>query len=62
MPVQRTPVFVLTNNFVNFMSDIAFRERIVIYNFKKPDWLEKFTKKPYTLAIYTLLNKYNVTY
>lgn len=60
--VQRTPVFVLTNNIVPFMYDKAFNERIKTYTWKKPIWLKDLTKKPHPMSFFLLLNKYNIEY
>lgn len=59
-PVQRTPVFVLTNNHVGFMSDVAFAERIKCYTWKRPNWLKDFYKKPHPMSFFDLLLKYNI--
>lgn len=61
-PVQRTPVFVLTNNTVNFMFEVAFAERVKTYKWKKPTWLKDYNKKPHPLSFFSLLNKYNIEF
>lgn len=62
MPVQRTPVFVLTNNHVNFMHDKHFSERLEIFYWKQPSWLQNYIKKPYPMSFFKLLNKYNIEF
>lgn len=59
---QRTPVIVLTNNSVNFMNDKAFKERIIKFVWKRPEWLKDYNLKPHPMAIFSLLNKYNIEY
>lgn len=61
-PVQRTPVFVLTNNVVSFMYDPAFAERVKSYTWKKPDWLKDYYKKPHPMSFFSLLIKYNIEF
>lgn len=61
-PVQRTPVFVLTNNVVGFMHDKAFAERVKSYKWKKPDWLKDYNKKPYPMSFFEILLKYNIEF
>lgn len=60
--VKRTPVIILTNNNVNFMSDIAFRERIVKFEWKYAPMLKNIEMKPYPLSFFDLLNKYNIEF
>lgn len=60
--VQRTPVIILTNNVVNFMTDNAFKDRIIKYVWKNPTWLKDYKLKPHPMAFYSLLNKYNIEY
>ena len=60
--VKRTPVIILTNNNVNFMSDIAFRERIVKFEWKYAPMLKNIEMKPYPLCFFDLLNKYNIEF
>lgn len=58
--VYRTPVIVLTNNLVNFMSDNAFTDRIKQYRWKAAPYLKEYGKKPYPLAWYDLLLELNI--
>lgn len=60
--VKRTPVVVLTNNMVGFMMDPAFRDRIVKYTWKSAAFLGDINYKPYPMALFSILNKYNVTF
>lgn len=60
--VQRTPVFVLTNNVVDFMHAPAFAERVKVFKWKKPNFLKDYTLKPHPLSFFSLLNKYNIEF
>nr|QTZ83150.1 MAG: nonstructural protein 1 [Emberiza rustica ambidensovirus] len=60
--VKKTPVIVLTNNHVDFMSDPAFRDRIKIFNWQSAPFLQHITQKPYPLAFFELLLKYNIDF
>lgn len=60
--VKRTPVIILTNNNVNFMHDIAFRERLVKFEWKYAPFLKDIECKPYPMAFFEILNKYNIEY
>lgn len=60
--VKRTPVIILTNNTVNFMGDTAFKDRIVKFNWKAAPFLKDIDCKPYPLALFSILNKYNIEY
>lgn len=58
--IKRTPIIILTNNYVNFMSDIAFTDRIVQYKWKAAPMLKNLKLKPYPLSFFELLIKYNI--
>lgn len=60
--VKRTPIIILTNNNVNFMGDLAFRDRIVKFQWKAAPFLKDIECKPYPLALFAILNKYNIEY
>lgn len=60
--VKRTPVIILTNENVNFMTNIAFRERIVKFTWKYAPFLKDINCKPYPMAFFELLNKYNIEF
>lgn len=57
--IQRTPVIVLSNNDI-FPKDLAFRSRIIKYNWKTCSDLKILKKKPWPLAFHTLLEKYDL--
>lgn len=59
--VKRTPVIILTNQMVNFMFDIAFRDRLIQFNWKEAPFLKNIDYKPYPMCFFDLLNKYNIT-
>lgn len=58
--VYKTPVIVLTNREVGFMKDRDFFTRVVNYEWKPASFLYYCTKKPYPLAAYELLVKWNI--
>lgn len=60
--VKRTPVIILTNNIVPFMTDTAFRDRMVQYRWKTAPLLKDFVLKPFPLAFFEILKKYNVDF
>lgn len=60
--VRRTPIIVLTNNHVSFMNDVAFRDRIIIFNWQPAPFLKDIEYKPYPMAFFDLLNKYNINF
>lgn len=60
--VSRTPVIILTNTHVPFMSDIAFRDRIVVFRWKEAPQLKDIHLKPYPLSFFSLLKHYNIEY
>jgi hypothetical protein len=60
--VKRTPIIVLTNNHVNFMSDTAFRDRIIQYRWKTAPFLKECLLKPYPLSFFKILLKYQIKF
>jgi hypothetical protein len=60
--VKRTPLICLTNNTVNFMTDLAFRERIIKFEWKHASFLKDIECKPLPLCLFKILNKYNIEY
>lgn len=60
--VRRTPVIVLTNNVVGFMVELAFKDRVVKYNWKAAPMLKDIDVKPYPMAFFEILNKYNISF
>lgn len=59
-PVYRTPVIVLTNNVVTFMTNQAFTDRVKVYNWQAAPFLKHYDKKPNPLAVYHFFKKYNL--
>lgn len=59
-PVYRTPVIVLTNVKVSFMSHSAFRDRLRVFNWMAAPFLVKYDKKPNPLAVYHFFNKFGL--
>lgn len=57
-PVYRTPIIVLTNNLVSFMTHDAFTDRIKVFNWSAAPYLKDYDKKPHPLAVYHLFDKY----
>ena len=60
--VKRTPIIILTNNHVNFMTDIAFRDRIKQYQWKTAPFLKECLLKPYPLSFFNILLKYEIKF
>lgn len=60
--VKRTPVIILTNTYVPFMSDPAFKDRIIQYRWNAAPFLKDYELKPHPLCFYHLLIKYNITF
>lgn len=59
--VHRTPVLMLSNNQPDFFSQDAFKDcRLKIYYWKTCSLLKDYNKKPYPLAIFKLLEHYDV--
>nr|QOD39577.1 NS1 [uncultured densovirus] len=58
--VQRTPVIVLTNNLLTFMSDIAFVDRLKTFEWKPAPYLKDMLKKPHPLATPLLFRRYKL--
>nr|QOD39536.1 NS1 [uncultured densovirus] len=59
-PVYRTPVIVLTNNVVSFMTQPAFKDRTCIYRWQYAPYLADYALKPNPLATYKLFQRYNL--
>ena len=60
MPVYRTPIIVLTNSIVSFMTDNAFDDRMKQYSWMPAPYLANYDLKPHPLATYELFKKYNL--
>lgn len=60
--VTRTPVLILTNNYVNFLQDSAFKDRIKVYKWRQAPFLKDIHVKPYPMAFFDLLNKYKIQF
>lgn len=60
--VKRTPIIILTNNHVNFMSDSAFRDRIKQYKWKTAPFLKNCLLKPHPLSFFEILLKYKIKF
>lgn len=60
--VARTPVIVLTNNHVPFLSDIAFRERVVKFDWKHAPFLKNIEYKPYPMCFFEILKQYEINF
>lgn len=57
--IQRTPIIVLSNSDC-FPKNLAFRTRIIKYNWISCPHLKSLTKKPHPLAIGYLLSRWNI--
>ncbi|ARI46481.1 NS1 [Ambidensovirus CaaDV1] len=60
VPVYRTPVIVLTNNVVSFMTHPAFEDRLRVFEWQPAPYLKDYSKKPNPLAVYHLFKRYNL--
>lgn len=60
--IKRTPIIILTNNHVNFMSDLAFNDRIKQYKWKSAPFLKDCLLKPYPLSFFKILLKYKIKF
>lgn len=60
--IKRTPILVLTNNEVNFMADTTFKDRLKQYRWKAAPFLKDYKLKPYPLAFFELLLKYEIKF
>lgn len=60
--VKRTPIIILTNNHVNFMSDVAFKDRIKQYRWKAAPFLKDCLLKPHPLSFLEILLKYEIKF
>lgn len=60
--VKRTPIIILTNNHVNFMSDTAFKDRIKQYKWKTAPFLKECLLKPHPLSFFEILLKYEIKF
>lgn len=58
VPVYRTPIIVLTNNVVGFMTHPAFNDRLRVFRWQAAPFLKEYEKKPNPMAIYNLFKKY----
>nr|QOD39456.1 NS1 [uncultured densovirus] len=59
-PVYRTPVIVLTNNVVSFMTHHAFVDRVRVFRWRAAPWLKDYDKKPNPLAVPLFFAKYGL--
>ena len=60
--VARTPVIILSNKPVGFHTDLAFKDRIIQYQWKPAPFLKQIELKPYPMSFFSLLNKYNIIF
>lgn len=59
-PVYRTPMIVLTNNVVSFMTHPAFKDRVRVFNWMSAPFLKDYDKKPNPLAVYHYFKKFGL--
>lgn len=62
MHVRRTPLIVMTNVQVDFMYDHAFVDRLIKFRWTPAPFLKECEFKPYPMAFFEILNKYNIEY
>lgn len=60
--VRRTPVIVLSNNSVPFMGKIEFKDRVSYFHWNAAPFLKNYDYKPYPMAFFEILNKYNIEF
>ncbi|MGL5406220.1 MAG: hypothetical protein ACRDAX_05450 [Propionibacteriaceae bacterium] len=60
--IKRTPIIILTNNVVNFMTDNAFKDRIKQFKWKAAPFLKDCKLKPYPLVFFDILLKYEIKF
>nr|QVW56833.1 MAG: nonstructural protein NS1 [Cecropis daurica ambidensovirus] len=60
--VRRTPVIILSNKCVPFMSDSAFATRIVQFRWKTAPQLKEIEIKPNPMCLFNIFNKYNIQF
>lgn len=60
--VRRTPLVVLTNAAVPFMHDVTFKDRLIQFRWQASPFLKDIDFKPYPMAFFELLNKYNIEF
>jgi phage/plasmid-associated DNA primase len=58
--VQRTPVIVLSNEWVAFMKDETYDHRIVVYSWQYAPMLKEYSSKPHPLVLLELYEKYGI--
>lgn len=58
--VKRTPVIILTNNNLGMLNDPCFYDRIKKYNWRAAPFLKEIDCKPFPMAFFEILNKYNI--
>lgn len=60
--VQRTPLICMVNQSIPMMYEEVFKERVVSHRWKKAVFLKDCNKYPYPMAIFSLLNKYEIKF
>lgn len=59
-PLCRTPVIILTNNRLNIMHDIAFKDRILQFSWNAAPFLKECEKLPHPLYTFEMFIDYNI--
>lgn len=58
--VYKTPIVILTNNHLNLMGDVAFKDRIKQFKWKTASFLKDCNKKPYPIALYYMFKNFGL--
>ncbi len=58
--VQRTPLIILTNRHVGFMSQEAFKDRLKQFRWRTAPYLKDYLKKPHPMSVFLLFKHYNI--
>lgn len=59
-PLCRTPVIILTNNRLNIMHDVAFRDRLIQFYWNAAPFLKECDKLPHPLYTFEMFIDYNI--
>lgn len=58
--VNRTPIFITTNNHLSIFDDINFSDRLRVFRWRSCDFLKEYEKYPNPLCVMPLFKHYNI--
>lgn len=58
--VYKTPMIILTNNYIPLMNDVSFKDRIIQFTWKPAPFLKECNKKPYPITLYNLFLQHGI--